>query len=292
MFNKKLFAILITVITIFITLYGLLIIPIDIVEKTHSKILGLIFSITITITIAITIVYYFISTFILRKFGIKGYKTVPILAYSKTEVFIDKEFNATIKKDRLTIYPKKPVPEDLVDIIELSEHESIDEKVYSTEDAIATSFIRKTKNRVAVCWEPKQEIIANTIYNHIFEYKSPSKYGIEAFWHSCIIDCDTGQLDFTFHCKHDIEYAIAFTMPFFNPTIKYPTLDKLAFITNKRDCAQPKILEDNRTVTWHLINPKINHTYVCFTFYEGGVSLFRKSVKRSWIQKALLLLRV
>lgn len=77
-------------------------------------------------------------------------------------------------------------------------------------------------------------------------------------------------------------------MPYFNTTINYKMLDRLSFITNKRDSPQPEILENRMTVKWSLCNPRRFKSYVCFVFFDGDVLSFRNVIKRNWFERLLL----
>ncbi|MES2773642.1 MAG: hypothetical protein V4722_05635 [Bacteroidota bacterium] len=288
MFKRDFYNLLSKIATVILTLYALFTLPVDVVEKTKSTALGIVLAAMLSLILGIGTLYHFSPPFTLKRFGVRRHKTNPILANSTNTIDIDENFVASITKNKKIIFPEKPTPDDLVDLIEVSNIDKLDEGAYFAKDARVTKFVRRRKNTLAIYWQPLQEILPNTIYNHICGYISPSLYGDDAFWHTCYADLNTGIVSYQFNCKKDVEMAIAFLMPYFSTTINYKKLDKLAFIKNRRDCPQPIISSDNKTVSWTLINPKRHRSYLCFVFYENGVKSFRSIIKYNWLERLVM----
>lgn len=288
MFNKDFLDLLAKISASILTIYGLIALPLDIIDKTHSRSLGIFVTVVVVILLGASAIYHFTTPLTLKRFGVNRYKTKPILTFDKEVVEIDSNYKAIIKTDKTLIYPEKPSSNELVDIIEVSQSEKIDEKVYHSLDCRIERFVRKSENTLAVFWQPLIEIIPFVPYTHKTQYQSPSDYGDDAFWHAHHIDLDTGIIDYTFMCSHKVELAIAFMLPAFSTRITYSKLDSLAFIKKRRNCSQPSISDDRKVVFWKLVAPKKNRSYVCFVFYEGGIESFRKSVdRRNWIQRMI-----
>jgi len=285
--TKDLIDLLTKIATAILTIYGLFALPLDVIDKTKSNVAGVILAIIIVIVFGITAIYHFTPPLTLKRFGVGRHKTKPILSYDKEVVEIDKNFKAVIKTDKTLIYPEQPFSSDLVDIIEVSKSEKIDEKVYVTTDSTVEKFVRKKDNTLAVFWQPLSRIIPFVPYNHKTMYHCPSNYGEDAFWQSFHVDLDTGIVDWTFNCSHNVESAIAFQLPYLNTKITYEKLHWWTFVRKKRDCPQPVIV-DNLTVNWKLIGPKKNRSFVCVVFYENGEKIFRNMIKKyKWYRRLI-----
>lgn len=286
MFKKDFVDLLARISTAILTVYGLISLPLDIIDKTDSKEIGIVFVVILALILGVTAIYHFASPLTLKRFGVGRHKSNPILISDKEVVEIDANFKAIIKTDKTLIYPEKPFPNDLVDIIEVSQSEKIDETVYRSSDCRIEKFVRKNENTLAVFWQPLIEIIPYVPYNHKTKYQSPSDYGDDAFWQAFHVDLNTGIIDWTFKCSHKVELAVAFQLPILNTRITYEKLDRLTFIKKRRDCSQPTISNNGKIVSWKLVAPKKNRSYVCFVFYEGGIESFRNSIdRRNWFRK-------
>lgn len=278
--------------TLILVVYGLVLLPYDVIEKTQSQIIGVSVFIILFVIFISSIFYHLIAPPTLMRFGMNKHKVKAILAYDKEIVEIDDKYKAIVKTDKTLIYPEKPLQEDLLDLIEVSQSEAIDEKVYSSPDCRVTKFIRKRDNTLAVLWQPLKEIIPFVPYNHKTQYRPSSDYGNDAFWQAFHVDLDTGIVEWIFRCTHRVELAVAFKLPYLNTNVTPEKLDYLTFVKKRRDCDQPVIEDDKKVVYWKLIAPKKNHTYVCFVFYEGGIKIFRNSVKKmNWMKKLFLSLK-
>ncbi len=280
MHKKDIFNLLGNISAAILTVYGLIDLPFKIIDKTKSNTIGIIFAIILVLILGVTAIFHFTSPLTLKRFGVGRHKTNPILISDKEVVEIDANFKATIKSNKTIIYPERPFPNDLVDIIEVSQSEKIDESVYQSSDCRVEKFVRKNDNTLAVFWQPLIEIIPYVPYNHQTQYQSPSDYGDDVFWQAFHVDLNTGIVDWTFKCSHKVEHAIAFQLPIYNTRITYEKLYSLTFIKKRRDCTQPTIINNGRIVLWKLVAPKKNRSYVCLVFYEGGFKSFQNSIDR------------
>jgi hypothetical protein len=288
MFKRDFFELLQRVGNIILLLLGIILLPSEVFDKTHSAFLRDGSLVILFILLGSLIVYHLLPYPTQRRFGLNKYRTTPILVHDNEHISIDDHFKALIETEKEIVYANLPPEDDRVDIIEIAANESFDNIHYYSKDSRITKKIKRKNNCIAFYWEPLSPIIPYCIYKHHTEYISPSDYGDDAFFHIHHIDIDTGVIDYTFKCSHRVELAVAFTLPYFKTEPRYKLLDKLTFITKKRDCPQPILSDDLKTIKWKLTAPKINRSYAIFVVYEGQTSLCRSRIdRRIWIFRKL-----
>jgi hypothetical protein len=273
---------------IIILIFGILFIPKQIKDLTHSDLYEYVSLFALLVILLVTTIFYILPYPTQRRFGIEKYHTSPILICDKETVYIDRAFQAIIKTEKDIVYPEVPTEYDRVDLIEVSPNENFDSIYYASDDSVVEKKIRKSNSCVAFIWEPKNKIIPYVVYSHHTEYISPSNYGTDAFFHIHHVDLNTGVIQYIFNCSHPIELAVAFMLPYFHTAPLYRLFDKLTFIKKRRDCRQPVVSQDQKTITWKLIAPKRNRSYAIFVIYKDQTANFRNSIdQRNWLMRKL-----
>ena len=288
MFRGDYFKLLNNIGSIVLLTFGIAFLPTEVIDKTGSTVLGLISLILLILLLIVSIIFYLLPFPTQRRFGIDKYRTNPILSHDLEVVDIDLSFQAKIFTKKTIIFPEYPPEGDRVDIIEIADGEKFDTIYYKSDDSRVKYKVKKSGNKISFFWEPIGKIIPYFPYCHTTEYISPSLYGDDAFFHIHHIDLNTGMIEYIFNCSHEVELAVAFKMPYFTTTPRYRLFEKFTYRTIRRDCEQPVIDDSNKIISWKLISPKINRSYVIIVIYKGQKEKFRNSIDtRNWLFRKL-----
>jgi hypothetical protein len=222
-----------------------------------------------------------------RKFGLKRYKVKHISVIENKKIIdISKKYKATITTNLKIIYSELPTKDELVDVMECEPNVNVNDFYYKSKDSNVISKIQKRKNRIAVYWKPKSEIIPNQPYSHHIEYKSPSNYGPNLFWHGFHIDKSFGNVEMLFKAKTKFVKAFAFSVKS-NKSMSDFNLYKYGFKKELRNSTEPILNKNNNTIEWNLSNPESGKFHILVGIYENGEEIFiEKMQRKNWLQQS------
>lgn len=252
-----------------LTIAGLIALPIDIYHWSHSIYIGVGSAALLIILLGGRAAHFFIPTRVQRQFGVRRHRTHVTLAHSAERVTIDSNFRATIDTKQTLIFRDTPHPDDLVDIIDVLPHETIEDACYSSPDSIIVDVVKKTPSTLAIRWKSKKEIEPNALHVHRTKYRVPSLYGDDGFFQAMYIDRITGKKEWDFYCSHSVEKVLAFIMPRHRHRVTEAYLYRRVVSGKERNCEQPIIDQDGHRIRWVITQPLKGRTYVLFAIYRG-----------------------
>jgi hypothetical protein len=255
-----------------LTISGLIALPIQVAEWLNSSFAGWVTGIGVGLLLISRAVRVIVPSKIQRRFGLKRYKSPPILASGVDLLQIDEDYRATIETTQTFIFTEEPSPEDLVDIIDVLPNRSVESISYSSSDSEIAAIVRKTPSTLAIRWRPRTPIVPFIPYEHRTTYDVPGMYGDDLFYQGLYIDRVTGQRYLEVVCWHRVDIVMAFVMPRIGARITEEYLARRMIGGEDRRCEQPVIesVESGATrIKWTLKNPELGRTYVLFAVYQG-----------------------
>jgi hypothetical protein len=290
---NALFARVNKVATVILTVAGLALIPSRVLDATGSWKWAALSAVVVFLSLGVPAGAHLFRPSFQRRFGIGRYATRVIVTRRFDEVAISEDFVGEVNTLKDLVFCGKPEAQDLVDIIDVLPGKEIDESVYRSLDSTPVEIVRRKNNAVAIFWKPKNPIQSLVPYSHDSHYRCPSLYGPEGFYQAYYVDCETGISEWAFKCSQPIQHAIAFTMPAFRSQVTEKRLYKYAFKNGRRNCEQPTVDRDRRTIRWTLNNPQIAKTLVLFAFYDGGQEKFLKDIRDTfWTARVMRAMRL
>jgi hypothetical protein len=267
--SKQLGSVVSKVATAILTIAGLIALPIQVAQQTHSTRLGIALAALVALFLGVPAAYHLIPGPVQRRFGVRRYQAPAILVDCLEHVIVDETYHATIETTSTLVFLEQPSEGELVDIVDVLPHETIEETAYSSTDSTAIDVIRKSPSTLAVRWRPRTPIRKFVPYVHKTKYRIPSLYGDDGFYQVMYVDRDTGSRRWEFITAFPIERAIAFVLPAWRWRATLSYLLRRAVSGKSRGCDQPSIDATGRRITWEVSGPRKGRIYVLFATYEG-----------------------
>lgn len=124
-----------TVATTILLIFGIISLPITLVQLTGSWVVCTIVGFGIFVILGYQVLAHLLAPSVYKHFGLPRCSSDSILAYDQEEVTIDGSFRATVTSKKTLIFPTPPTEDDLIDIIDLLPHETLDETIYRSSDS-------------------------------------------------------------------------------------------------------------------------------------------------------------
>ena len=141
-----------------LTIAGLVILPIQIAQQTGSTKAGILSAIFLSVLLGVPAAYHLIPGPVQRRFGVRRYRSPVVLVDSFERVTVDSEYRATIDTTSSLIFLEEPTIDDLVDVLDVLPHETVEETAYTSTDSRTVDVIRRSPSTLAVRWQPRSPI--------------------------------------------------------------------------------------------------------------------------------------
>jgi hypothetical protein len=213
------------------------------------------------------------------KFGTRKYSGNFYVVQKKEQIKIASDYSAVVKTEKKFGVTGQTMPSDFVDLIEVHENKNVDETIYRIGSASRITRIeRRQENTVAIFWQPVKPIRPGSTFTHKYEYDciSDMLYGPGAFWQGYMVDVLTERCVWNFALAHPIKRCYAFTYPDDVKDMDWRTIIYYGEDRHMRNCQQPVLSQDRKTLTWDLRQPKVHSRLVLVGVYDDGEAFLQR----------------
>lgn len=229
-----------------LAMFGLYELFTTISQKTGNTYIAFVIA---TVLVSLWLVYEFIR-YIYNPFVFRFFRAKPItdglITNIKIELYIDELGNAISHSWRTYVFQKIPKKWDTYDTLFVKGEflENI-EAYYESNDAIATSYKKLSKNKILVFWKPKDsKIKPNIPYIHHYIYKPPTNFSDNKNFYLLYKICPVGKYEFKVHSHRKINQVWAVEISNHHDKIDEEKAEKIILKNKNFSIPQPVILND------------------------------------------------